>query len=159
MVRRLAVSLLAALFLTACESREVEKDLRIVEVRTGWYDAGVQQGGMNKLVPSISFGLQNVSERDIARVQLNAVFRRMGETEAWGQHFISAIGADGLAAGATTRAIVLRSSLGYTGSDSRLEMLQNGEFVDAKVELYGKHGSRALVKMGEFQIDRQLLAE
>jgi hypothetical protein len=38
-------------------------------------------------------------------------------------------------------------------------MLQNREFIDAKVEIFGKHGSRFWVKLGEFKIDRQLLTE
>jgi hypothetical protein len=159
MIRRLALSLLAALLLTACESREVEKDLKIVEVHTGWYDAGVMAGGQNKLVPSISLGLQNVSSRDIASVQLNAVFKRVGEDQAWGEHFIRAIDTEGLPAGSTARNIVLRSTLGYTGSQARLQMLQNREFVDARVEIFGKHGSRTWVKMAEYQIDRQLLTQ
>jgi hypothetical protein len=159
MARRLAPALLAAFVLTGCESREVEKDLKIVDVRTGWYDAGVQSDGNNKLVPSVSLGLQNVSDREIASVQLNAVFRRIAEPESWGEHFIRAIDTDGLAPGSATGSLVLRSSLGYTGTQPRLQMLQNKEFVDAKVEVFGKHGSRTWVKMGEFQIDRQLLTE
>ena len=159
MVRRLALPLLAALFLTGCESREVENDLRIVDVHTGWYDIGVLPGGVNKLVPSVSFELENISERDIASVQLNAVFRRNGEDIAWGEHFVRAIDTDGLAAGATTESIVLRSTLGYTGPQSRLRMLRNQQFVDAKVEVFGKHGSRTWVKMAEFPIERQLLTD
>ena len=158
MARRLALLLLAALSLTACESREVEKDLKILDVRTGWYDAGILQGGMNKLVPSISFELQNVSDRDIQSVQLNAVFKRTGEDQAWGEHFIRAIDSNGLAAGSKTRSIVLRSSLGYTGEGARLQMLQHSAFVDARVEVFGKHGRRTWVKMGEFPIGRQLLS-
>jgi hypothetical protein len=159
MARRLALPILAAFLLTACESREVEKDLRIVDVDTGWYDVGVQQNGENKLVPSISLGLENISDRDIASVQLNAVFKRVGEEQSWGEHFIRAIDTSGLATGATVRNIVLRSNLGYTGTQPRLQMLQNKEFVDARVEIFGKHGSRNWVKMGEYEIDRQLLTE
>jgi hypothetical protein len=159
MARRLPLALAAALAVAACESREVEKDLKIVNVHTGWYDAGILQGGQNKLVPSISLELQNVSEREIASVQLNAVFRRLGEQESWGDHFVRAIDTNGLAAGGTTKPIVLRSTFGYTGSEARLRMLQNKEFVDAKVEIFGKHGSRTWAKMGEFPIDRQLLTE
>jgi hypothetical protein len=159
MARRLALPLVALLVLAACESRDVEKDLKIVGIRTGWYDAGVMVGGQNKLVPSVSLGLQNVSDRDIASVQLNAVFKRVGEDTAWGEHFIRAIDTDGLEAGSTSGNIVLRSSLGYTGSQSRIQMLQNKDFVDARVEIFGKHGSRTWVKMGEYQIDRQLLTE
>ena len=159
MTARLALSLVAAILVAGCNTREVENDLRVTDVRTGWYDAGIVEGGMNKLVPSVSFTLTNISETAIARVQVNAVFRRVGEQESWGEHFINAINRDGLAAGATGSPIVLRSTLGYTGTQPRLEMLQNREFVDAKVEIYGKHGSRTWVLMGEYQIDRQLLTE
>ena len=159
MVRRLSVALLPALLLAACESREVEKDLKIVNVHTGWYDAGILGGGQNKLVPSISLELQNVSDREIASVQMQAVFRRVGEDQAWGDHFVRAIDTNGLAAGATTKAIILRSPLGYTGSDARVKMLQNREFIDANVTILGRHGRRTWAKMGEYTIDRQLLTE
>ena len=159
MARRLALPVLAAFLLIGCESREVEKDLKIVEVRTGWFDLGVV-GGMNKLVPSISLELENVSARDIESVQLNAVFKRVDDQDmAWGEHFIRAIDTDGLKAGSTSGNIVLRSSLGYTGSQSRIQMLQNKDVVDATVEIFGKHGSRTWVTMGDYQIDRQLLTE
>ena len=141
-----------------CESREVEKDLKIVNVHTGWYDAGIVSG-QNKLVPSVSLELQNVSDREIQSVQLNAVFRRVGEEQSWGDHFVRAIDTSGLPAGQTTKPIVLRSSFGYTGGQARLQMLQNREFVDAQVEIFGKHGSRTWVKMGEYQIDRALLTQ
>ena len=158
MGRWLVVVLVAAL-LAGCESRDVQQDLRIVNVRTGWYDAGIIEGGMNKLVPSISLQLENVSERDIASVQLNAVFGRAGEEQAWGEHFVRAIDTNGLDAGATTGEIVLRSTLGYTGAQPRLQLLANDQFVDAKVSVFGKHGSRTWQKMAEFPIERQLLTE
>ena len=92
-------------------------------------------------------------------MQLNAIFRRVGEQEAWGEHYVMAINRDGLAPSAKTSPIVLRSNLGYTGTQSRMQMLQNREFVDAKVEIYGKHGSRTWVKLAEHQISRNLLTE
>ena len=158
-MRRLAFAFLPALMLAACESREVEKDLRIVNVQTGWYDAGIVEGGMNKLVPSVSLALRNVSDRDIASVQLNAVFHRVGEAESWGDHFVRAIDSSGLAVDAVTEPLVLRSTLGYTGTQARVQMLQNREFVDATVEIFGKHGRRTWTKMGEFTIGRQLLTK
>jgi hypothetical protein len=157
MARRLILPLLTALLVWGCESREVEKDLKIVAVNTGWFDLGVQGGGLNKLVPSVSLELENVSARDIQSVQLNAVFKRVGEDQAWGEHFIRAIDTAGLAAGAKTKRIVLRSTLGYTGEQARATMLQNKEFVDARVEVFGKHGSRTWVKMAEIPIERKLL--
>ena len=159
MLRRQLLALLAIPLLAGCASREVEKDLQVTDMQTGWYDAGFVEGNLNKLVPSVSFRLENISADDIASVQMNGVFRRVGEVESWGEHFVSAIDSDGLAAGATGGLLVLRSPRGYTGTQTRLQMLQNREFIDAKVELYGKHGSRPWVKMAEIRIERQLLTE
>jgi len=151
------LSLLAA---ASCSKNiEVEKALKVTDVHTGWYDAGLQADGKNKLVPSVSIRLQNISQAQVASVQVNAIFRRVGEPEAWGEHFVRAIGPDGLAAGSTTNPIVLRSNLGYTGTQARMAMLQNREFVDARVEIFGKQGSRTWIKMGEYKIDRQLLTQ
>ena len=159
-MRRAFVLLLLCLAAAGCRRDvEVDKVLKLTDVHTGWYDAGLQADGKNKLVPSISLKLQNVSEEPVASVQINAVFRRVGEPEAWGEHFGKAIGPDGLHPGATGNPIVLRSNLGYTGVQPRIQMLQNREFVDAKVEIFGKHGARTWVKMGEYQIDRQLLTQ
>ena len=108
---------LAACFQVACTgNREVENDLKIVEARTGWYDAGIVDG-KNKIVPSIAFKLHNVSAEEIGRVQVNAIFHRVNETEPWGEHFAPAIGSDGLATNAVTNEIVLRGNLGYTSPD------------------------------------------
>jgi hypothetical protein len=139
---------------------EVEKALKIVDVNTGWYDAGIVEGQKNKLVPSISLKLQNVSPAPVRSVQLVAIFRRVSEPEiAWGEHFVRAIGPDGLAPATPTPLLVLRSNLGYTGEQSRMQMLQNRDFVDAKVDIFARQGSRALVKLAEYQIARQLLTE
>ena len=160
MPRNTGVLLLAAsvVALAGCASREVEKDLRVVDVSTGWYDMGIVDG-QNKLVPSVSFKLENISAEEIGDVEFQGIFRRVDEDKTWGDHFIKAIGREGLAASATTPPIVLRSQRGYTGSDSRLKMLENKDFVDAKVTLFGKHGSRQWMRMGEFPIERQLLTE
>jgi hypothetical protein len=157
---RLPLLLVAAVLSVACSRNvEVENVLRITDVHTGWYDAGIQADGKNKLVPSISLRLQNVSQEPVAGVQLNAIFRRVGEPEAWGEHFVRAVGSDGLAPGSTGEPLVLRSNLGYTGTQARIQMLQNREFVDARVEIFGKQGSRTWVKMAEYTIDRQLLTQ
>ena len=86
-------------------------------------------------------------------------FAGMTEMEVWGEHFVSAIGPDGLPASATSRLIVMRSNLGYTGTEPRTQLLQNSRFVDARVEVFGKQGRRNWVKLGAFAIDRQLLTQ
>jgi len=157
MLKRVFICAAAAALVAGCaRSRDVQKDLKIVDVRTGWYDMGLVQG-QNKLVPSISLKIENVSPEDIANVQVNAIFNRVGEEKAWGEHFVRAVDANGLKAGSTGGEIVLRSGLGYTGDEPRAKMLKNSQFVDARVQIFGKHGSRTWAKMGEFPIERKLL--
>jgi hypothetical protein len=158
-MKRASLFLLVALALAGCSRTvDVTQALEITEVQTGWYDMGIVDG-QNKLVPSISLRLQNTDQDTVGGVQLNAIFRRVGETDGWGEHFVQAIPRDGIEPGATTNPIVLRSTLGYTGTQSRIEMLQNAQFVDATVDIFGKQGRGGWVKMGEFTIDRQLLTE
>jgi hypothetical protein len=150
--------LVAAALGAGCRSRAVEKDLKVTDVETGWYDAGIVDG-QNKLVPMVTFRLQNVSQEAIENVQVNAIFRRVNETEAWGDRLIRGVGSDGLAAGAKGNPLVVRSERGYTGSEARAQMLKNSQFVDAKVDVFARHGSRTWVKMGEFQIERHLVTD
>jgi hypothetical protein len=151
---------LAALLSISCGASEgAVASLEPLEVVTGWFDAGIVEGGKNKLVPSVSLKLRNKSDDSIRSVQVNAIFRRVGEQEMWGEYFGWAIPREPLAAGATTDTLVMRSALGYTGEQPRMQMLQNKEFVDAKVEIYLKQGSRVWAKLAEYPIQRQLLTQ
>jgi hypothetical protein len=159
MVHRFLLCMLAVALLAGCgRSREIEQELRILDVETGWFDAGIE-AGMNKLVPSVTLRIQNTSDREITSVQLNAIFRRVGETETWGTRLLQGIDREGLEAGATGDPLIIRSDLGYTGEQARLQMLQNENFVDVQMELFGKHGSRTWVKLAEVPIERQLITE
>jgi hypothetical protein len=151
------MALLAVLAAGCGRGVEVEKVLKVTDVRSGWYDAGVQADGKNKLVPSLSIKLENVSSEPIANVQIMAVFHRVNEEEAWGEHYVRAIGSDELAPGVTSDDIVLRARLGYTGTDPRLSMLRNSAFIDATVNVFAKHGSRNYVRLAQLEIDRELL--
>ena len=157
---RLVVLLLASVVSISCGASEsAVAALEPIDVVTGWFDAGIIEGGKNKLVPSVSLKLRNKSEEPIRSVQVNAIFRRVGEQEMWGEYFGWAIPREPLPAGATTNALVMRSALGYTGEQARMQMLQNKEFVDAKVEIYLKQGSRVWAKLAEYPIQRQLLTQ
>ena len=123
----------------------------------GWFDDGIIEGGKNKLVPSVSLKLRNKGSAPLRSVQINAIFKRVGEKEMWGEYFGWAVQREQpLQPGATTGPLVMRSTLGYTGIQPRMQMLQNKEFVDAKVEIFLKQGSKVLAKLAEFPIDRQL---
>jgi hypothetical protein len=152
--------LLALVASAACAPKvDLTKGLQVNVVNTGWFDLGVTNG-QNKLVPTITFTLKNISDQKLAALQINAIFRRVTDTEEWGSGFVTAVGSEGLKPGETTPAITIRSQLGYTGSDqSRQEMLQNSHFVDAKVDVFAKYASTQWAKVGTFPIARQLLTK
>ena len=133
--------------------------LEPLEITTGWFDQGIVEGQQNKLVPSITLKLRNKSGEPVRSVQINAIFRRVNETEMWGEHYGWAVQREPLAPGALTPELVLRSGLGYTSTEPRLKMLENSQFVDAKVEIFLKQGSRVWAKLAEFPIERQLLTQ
>jgi hypothetical protein len=153
------MTLAAAVSVSCGASEAAVAALEPVDVVTGWFDDGIVEGGKNKLVPSVSMKLRNKSDQPIRSIQINAIFRRVGEQEMWGEYFGWAIPREPLAAGATTNALVMRSALGYTGEQPRMQMLQNREFIDAKVEIYLKQGSRVWAKLAEYPIQRQLLTQ
>ena len=153
------MTLAAAVSVSCGASEAAVAALEPVDVVTGWFDDGIVEGGKNKLVPSVSMKLRNKSDQPIRSIQINAIFRRVGEQEMWGEHFGWAVPREPLAAGATTSTLVMRSALGYTGEQPRMQMLQNREFIDAKVEIYLKQGSRVWTKLAEYPIQRQLLTQ
>ena len=159
---RSAIPVLALLALAtaACEPKvDLTKGLELQMLDSGWFDAGIVNG-QNKLVPSVSVKLKNVSEQRLSTLQVQAIFRHGNETEEWGSAFITAVGSEGLPPNASTDPKTLRSQNGYTGSDqSRQEMLQNSHFVDAKVDLFAKYGSTQWTRMGQYPIERKLITK
>lgn len=156
-MRPLVAALVLAGATAGCSSVRPIEVLEPLEVTTGWFDSGILADGKNKIVPSVQLKLRNKSDQPISGVQINAIFRRVAEQEMWGEHFAWVVRSDALAAGAATEPIVLRSSLGYTGEQPRMQILQHSGFVDAKVELYLRKGSQVWAKLAEFPIERQLL--
>lgn len=159
MLRRCLLTFVALIPLVACTSRDVQTDLQIVDVRTGWYDVGLVDGE-NKIVPSVAFKVKNISASEIAGVQMNAVFRDVGNEDNRGEHFVPAIpSGQPLAANATSKEIVLKSQFGYTGTEPRMTMLKNKAFIDRRVIILGKHGRNNWARMGEYPIERALLTQ
>lgn len=153
---------LATLLTASCgEKVDLAHSCRISAETTGWFDAGITEDGKNKLVPSIVFRVSNTGSKPFGQIQLNCLFKRVGDPEEHSSMLLSGakVGASDLAPGATTGPITVRASQGYTGTEPRVTMLANRLFVDFKVEIFGKAGSATPVKLGEFLIKRQLLAQ
>jgi hypothetical protein len=152
----LGVAALAALT-SACGPRvDLRTGLQFESLATGWTDpAG--DGGAHKLVPAVSFRLKNASAETLAPLQVNAIFRRVGDPGEWSNAMITAAGSAGLPPSASTGPLVIKGSLGYTGSDPQWDMLRNSHFVDARVELFARYGSQQWTRMGEYPIARQIV--
>ena len=149
---------LAAVVVAGCRpSLDMPASLQITEVSSGWFDAGPDGLGRTKLVPRVSFRLQNSTDDTIRYLQLNAVFRRQGEEEEWGSHFVRAFGTEGLEAGQSTELFRLESGRGYTGEQARPEMLAHRDFVDVRMDLFVKHRGNEWVRLDSLAVDRQLL--
>ena len=150
----LAVLLLAAV---ACgKPVDLSKSLEVVDASTGWADVGITEDGQNKLVPMVQFKLKNNSAQSLPVLQVNATFRPLKEDKEWGSRFQSVTGSEGLAAGATTPVLTLRSDRGAKGTDPRATILKSAYFVDARVQISAKYGSAKWVKMGEYPVTRRL---
>jgi hypothetical protein len=159
-ILHLSLTILAALALSACSSKPLDLPtaLQITDVTTGYFDAGIVEGGKNKIVPTISFRLKNVTAESIASVQVIAKFNVIGDPEELGSGpYVPAIGPDGLAAGQTTKALVMKTNLGYTSEVPRTAMFSHSMFKDVQVELFGKYHAQQFQKLGTFKIARQLL--
>ena len=153
--------LLAALGVAGCAgpALDMPASLQLTQVSSGWFDAGPDGLGRNKLVPSVSFRLENRTDDTIRYLQLNAVFRRRGEEEEWGTHFVRAFGTEGLDAGQFTQVFRLESGRGYTGEQAWSQMLSHRDFVDVRMDLFVKHRGHAWVRLDSVPVDRQLLMQ
>jgi hypothetical protein len=161
-MRRLIVPACLVLVALACSpSIDLKTSARIQPLVTGWFDAGVTEDGKNKLVPSVSFTITNTGTRAYGPMQVNCIFKRIGDPEEWSTVLVrgNTAGVNDLAAGATSPPVVVRAPTGYTGIQPRSDILQNKLFVDAKVEVFGKAGGATWVKLGEIPIARQLLTK
>ncbi len=153
----LCLIVLLALAGTACGPNiDLKASLQVADVSTGWADLGVVNG-QNKIVPSITFTLKNVGSQSITTLQSNVIFRRVGEDEEWGAGFLKITGSEGLAAGASSKTQTVNSTLGYTSSETRAQMMANKQWVDARAQVFAKYGSTQWVLLGEFPVERRLI--
>ncbi len=154
----LAVAVLAAAFSVRCAPVvDLTAGLEVVEVSSGWTDAGTASG-RNKIVPSISFRFKNVSDQTLSTLQANVLFSRVGESNEWGSGYVRVVGSEGLPPGALSGSQTVSCPKGYTGSEPRLQMLANPEFVDARIKIMAKYGSNQWKPVGEYTVERRLLA-
>ena len=150
----LAIAIALPLTVACSQAVDVSKAVQAQVVTTGWLPAS-SPDGKNRIVPSMTVALKNVSDRTLTALQVNAVFRRVSNNDEIASDFKPVSGSDGLSAGSSTGTIVLKAQRGYTGTDPMEDLLGNSQFVDAKVELFVKAGPGQWTRVGEYPITRQ----
>jgi hypothetical protein len=156
--RGLILILVFALLGSGCgPGVDLTKGLQIDVVDTGWFDAGIVDG-QNKLVPTISFTVKNVSDQKLGSLQMMSIFFHANDPNSeWSNGLLTVTGSEGLAPGATTRVLTMKAPVGYTSEDPRADMLKNTRFVDALVRLVAKYGSTQWTRVKEVPIERKLI--
>lgn len=157
----LVLVLVTAASLAACggPSVEVGTVVKVRDITTGWFDAGIVEGTKNKLVPSASFSVTNTGTVALSGLQVFSVFRFAGESEELGSALVILRGKDAVGPSATSKPITVRANWGFTGQQPRAQMLASSYFKDARVEIFVKYGSAPFVKIHESVVKRQLLTQ
>jgi hypothetical protein len=149
---------LSAVVSAGCGKRvDVGEGLEVTDVMTGWSNGG-EVNGQNKMVPTITFKVKNVSDQTLGTLQANVLFHRVNEEQEWGSAWVRITGTEGLAPGQTSEPQRVECPKGYTGTESRTQMMGNSAFIDARVRIFAKYESTQWAPVAEFDIDRRLLS-
>jgi len=156
-----AVLVLSAIGLYACDSVDLGKSLTVTDTLSGFYDNGVVpdgqiNAGWNHILPSLTFKLHNDGPKPISSVQLTVSFWVVGKDGETDSVEIRGIGPEGLQPGASTDSITVRATVGYKQEGRRSDLFSDHRFSDWVIKVFAKHGGN-IVRLGEFQVDRRLI--
>jgi hypothetical protein len=158
---RQGASFYAAVFLAVavaagCNSVDLKTQVQVVDVSSGYFDNGLTPAGLNHLVPSITFSLRNVSDREVSSIDMVVMYWAHGQDTEQDESLLKVVGGGGLPAGATSEPVVSRSRIGFTLAAPRAELFSNSRFVDWTAKLFLKRGGK-IVPAGEYKIEHKLL--
>jgi len=142
----------------ACSSGpDLKQALEVTDILSGYYDDGVTTSGQNRLLPSITFRLKNNAQESVSYVDITVAFWQDGQDGPLEDKQIRGI-TSALAAGASTEALTVRSSVGYTLQQPRAELFTHSMFTDFTARMFAKRGGRNYA-IGEFKLDRRILPQ
>jgi len=151
-----AAVLVAGVAATGCNSVDLKTQVQVVDVSSGYYDNGLTPTGLNHMVPSVTFSLRNVSDREVSSIDMVVMYWADGQDSEQDEALIKVVPGSGLPAGATTEPVVSRSRVGFTLEGARAELFTRSRFVDWTAKLFLKRGGK-IVPAGEYKIERKLL--
>ena len=158
---RQGLSFFAAVFLAVgvtagCNSVDLKTQVQVVDVSTGYYDNGLTPAGLNHLVPSVTFSLRNISDREVSSIDMVVMYWAAGQDTEQDESLLKVVGGGGLPAGATSEPVVSRSRIGFTLAAARAELFNHSPFRDWTAKLFLKRGGK-IVPAGEHKIEHKLL--
>jgi hypothetical protein len=158
MPRRLLGPLVFALGLagaTGCTGDiDLKQALAVTDVFSGYYDNGYKDGQIH-LVPSMTFRLKNQSAQKIPGIEIDAAFWAEGQDGEMDSVSIRAL-ANGLAPGAATEPLTIRSKIGFTLSGTRDDFFGHSRFKDVTARMFAKRSGR-IFPLGEFKMERRII--
>jgi len=145
---------------------DLKQALHLSDVASGYADAGVVEGGRNKIVPSISFRLTKSVDQSLRPLSINVAFKKLppkgvhpapGDPaeEDWDEVFTQSVPFQGN----ETAVLTYSSHAGFTADppQSRADILTNSHFQDVRVHIFAKYSSSQWVELAAYDIPRQLL--
>jgi hypothetical protein len=134
---------------------DLKQALQVTDVTTGWHDAGIV-AGRNKIVPSVTFTLKKAPGADLPWIALNGVFRAADgqPSDLDDDIYVQRVDFNR----DTTGPITIRGTTGYTGEQSRADILGHTMFRDMRMKVFAKQSSSQWIELADVAIGRQLLA-
>src|SRR5688572_3673548 len=139
-----------------CTTVDLKTQVQVVDVSSGYYDNGLTANGLNHLVPSITFSLRNISDREVSSIDMVVMYWAAGQDTEQDESVLKVVAGSGLPAGATSEPVVSRSRIGFTLAAARAELFNHSQFRDWTAKLFLKRGGK-IVPAGEHKIEHKLL--
>lgn len=146
--------------LAACakapSDEEVKAMMQVTDVSTKWVSKLYQPWPPKlTLVPTVSFRVKNLTDKPLAYVDFNAIFKFKGDTQNLGDNFLAAIRGTPVKPGELSLVITLKSNFGSEGR-SLASFRNNPQWRRVEVKIFAQtHGSR-LVPIGQWDVSRDI---
>lgn len=141
----------------ACEPAiDLSRALKLLPSLTGYYDNGLNANKLNQYLPSITFQLKNEGDVPLSNVDMSIAFWEVGADGELDSKYVRGIGSTALPPGATTEAMTVRSSVGYTSEIYGAGIFSNSRFKGMVVKVFAKRRGKT-TKLGELQVEQRVL--
>jgi hypothetical protein len=173
------MALAAALAAGCSPAVDLENDIELVDVQTGYFDNGVKDG-RNHLLPHLAFKIRNVGDQHVSSVLLTVSFwtddavghaaaiaaaqaagaappEGMTMKEIFSSSQVRGVTDEGIAPGEETSPIVVRPDVGYTLEGPRADFFVHSEFLDVTARVFARRAG-GIVQVGEYVLDQRIIS-